>query len=79
MIIYSEHFNTPYHWVGAIIIFITLSFAVKYILRSARKIAARMGKTGLNVFTRVMGLILMAIAIEAITFGLKQIFPVLAS
>lgn len=79
VIIYSEHFTTTYHWIGAVVVFILLSLMVKYILRSARKIGASMGRTGLNVFTRVMGLILMAIAIEAISFGLKQIFPALSA
>jgi multiple antibiotic resistance protein len=36
-----------------------------------------MGKTGINIITRIMGLIIAAIAVEFIANGLKQLFPVL--
>ncbi|WNO60806.1 YchE family NAAT transporter [Rheinheimera sp. MMS21-TC3] len=48
------------------------------LMRLAAKIAVRLGQTGMNIITRVMGLILAAIAIEFISAGLKGIFPVLA-
>ena len=41
-------------------------------------IAQRLGKTGMNIITRIMGLILAAIAIEFIANGLKELFPALA-
>jgi multiple antibiotic resistance protein len=41
-------------------------------------ISQRLGKTGINVFTRIMGLILAAIAVEFIANGLKGLFPALA-
>ena len=41
-------------------------------------VSKRIGNTGINIFTRVMGLILAAIAIEFIANGLKGLFPVLA-
>lgn len=44
----------------------------------ADRIAGRLGQTGMNIITRVMGLILAAISIEFISAGLKGIFPVLA-
>jgi len=44
----------------------------------APKIAGFMGQTGLNVITRVMGLMLAAIAVEFIAKGLSALFPVLA-
>jgi len=37
-----------------------------------------MGQTGINVMTRLMGLILAAIAIEVMSDGLIKIFPALA-
>jgi len=40
-------------------------------------IAKRLGKTGINIVTRIMGLILTAIAVEFIANGLKGLFPVL--
>jgi multiple antibiotic resistance protein len=41
-------------------------------------ISKRLGKSGMNIITRIMGLILAAIAIEFISHGLKGIFPGLA-
>jgi multiple antibiotic resistance protein len=36
-----------------------------------------MGNTGMNVVTRIMGLILASIAVEFIAKGLMELFPVL--
>jgi multiple antibiotic resistance protein len=47
-------------------------------LRLAGPIGARLGLTGLNIATRLLGLILTAIAVETMAGGLKQLFPVLA-
>ncbi len=44
-------------------------------LRAASRIARVLGKTGLNVFSRLMGLILAAIAVHHIIAGLSEAFP----
>jgi multiple antibiotic resistance protein len=44
----------------------------------AQPIARVLGKTGINVMTRLMGLILAALAVEVMTDGLTKLFPVLA-
>ena len=49
-----------------------------WILRIAHLVGARMGTTGLNIATRLLGLILAAIAIETMAEGLKRLFPGLA-
>lgn len=41
----------------------------------APRLAKRLGQTGINIFTRVMGLLITAIAVEFITKGLSRIFP----
>ncbi len=43
--------------------------------RAAPAIARRLGKTGIHVITRLMGLIIAAIAIEMIASGLGKLFP----
>lgn len=43
----------------------------------AEPIARALGKTGINVMTRLMGLILAALAVEVMAGGLVKIFPVL--
>jgi len=48
------------------------------ILRLSPWIADRISATGINIFTRIMGLILAAIAVEFIANGLKGLFPALA-
>ena len=47
-------------------------------LRIAHSVGDRLGTTGLNIATRLLGLILAAIAIETMADGLKDLFPGLA-
>ncbi|MDP2903592.1 MAG: MarC family protein [Methylovulum sp.] len=47
-------------------------------LLMAEKIADWLGTTGMNVITRVLGLIILSIAVEFITKGLAAVFPILA-
>ena len=51
--------------------------AVATALYLADPIANRLGRTGINVATRIMGLILAAVAVEFIAQGLLQLFPIL--
>jgi len=44
-------------------------------MRAAHRIASRMGTTGLNVATRILGLLLAAMAVQTMAVGLKQLFP----
>jgi multiple antibiotic resistance protein len=44
-------------------------------LRTAHRIAARMGTTGLNIATRILGLLLAAMAVQTMAIGLRQLFP----
>jgi len=47
-------------------------------LRSAQAVERRLGITGLNVATRILGLLLAAMAVQIMAEGLKGLFPVLA-
>lgn len=44
-------------------------------LRLGDRVARVLGTTGINIATRIMGLLLAAIAVEFITSGLKQLLP----
>ena len=44
-------------------------------LRAAHQVAARMGTTGMNVATRILGLLLAAMAVQTMAVGLKALFP----
>jgi len=57
---------------------ILLSLVVWGVLRLSPWIMRRVSATGINIFTRIMGLILAAIAVEFIANGIKGLFPVLA-
>ena len=58
---------------------ILLGLVVWGVLRLSPWIATRVGATGINIFTRIMGLILAAIAVEFIANGIQGLFPILAA
>jgi multiple antibiotic resistance protein len=45
------------------------------VLRAANAIGNRMGTTGLNIATRLLGLLLAALAIQTMAEGLRELFP----
>jgi multiple antibiotic resistance protein len=62
--------------IGCIAIVSVLTWLV---LRAANFIGARLGTTGLNIATRLLGLLLAAFAIQTMAEGLKALFPGLAA
>lgn len=52
-----------------------VALSVWLAFRAAPAIARRLGKTGIHVVTRLMGLIIAAISIEMIAGGLGKLFP----
>ena len=58
--------------VACIAIVCLLSWAT---LRRAHAIEARLGVTGLNIATRILGLLLAAMAVQTMAEGLKKLFP----
>lgn len=77
-IIQAKSFTTTLHWVGAFIVVLLVGALIYVVFSSGKKIANRLGQVGLNVMTRIMGIILLAISIELISRGLLDIFPGLA-
>lgn len=76
-IIYSKGFNHFSHWVGAVLVIFVIGFIIKLILSYADRIGEKLGQIGLNVMTRIMGLILLSMSIEMIASGIKEIMPIL--
>lgn len=66
------------HYASISLAIILVGAGIWAALHLAPWISERLGKTGINVFTRIMGLILAAIAVEFIANGLKGLFPTLA-
>ncbi len=56
-------------------IVLIVSFVIWSSLRLAEPIGKKLGITGLNIATRIMGLILAGIAVQMITAGLKILLP----
>ena len=78
MVIYAE--KTRHWWELAILAGygVVIGVAVWIAFSLAGRIARVLGKTGINVMTRLMGLILAALAVEVMSDGLVKLFPVLA-
>jgi len=78
VIVYSHHASSMVHklLLGAEIL--TVALLVWLCLNAAPYIARLLGKTGMNIITRIMGLILAAIGVEFITHGLVELLPGLA-
>ena len=56
---------------------VVIGLATAVCFSLAEPIARVLGKTGINVMTRLMGLILAALAVEVMADGLHKLFPVL--
>ncbi len=79
MVIYAE--KTRHIWqLGVLVGYGVVIAVVTYLVFSASgRIAKVLGHTGINIMTRLMGLILAAMAVELLADGLVKLFPVLAS
>lgn len=66
------------HYSIMVLVIVLLSLTVWLTFFAAPWVERRMGNTGIHIFTRLMGLILAAIAVEFIAGGLKGLFPALA-
>ncbi|MCB1994381.1 MAG: NAAT family transporter [Burkholderiaceae bacterium] len=77
MVIYAE--RTRHWWEQAVLVGYGLVVAVVTfaVFTLSGRIARIIGRTGINVMTRLMGLILAALAVEIMADGLSQLFPVL--
>ena len=77
-IVYGARYPTMMDTVGISITIVAFSLCTWLLFRSAPIIVRFLGQTGINVITRIMGLILGALGIEFIANGLRNLFPGLA-
>jgi len=79
MVIYAG--RTQHTWELAVLVGygVVVGLATYIAFSAAGKIARLLGRVGINVMTRLMGLILAAMAVELLTDGLVKLFPVLAT
>ena len=77
MVIFAERTQNELQMVQLLGYAAVVAVAVYVCFIMAPRIARAMGRTGINVMTRLMGLILAAMSVEVISEGLKKIFPLL--
>ncbi|MCJ7798966.1 MAG: NAAT family transporter [Polaromonas sp.] len=77
VVIYAEKAKTFFQ-LGTLVGYgVVIGLATALCFALAEPIARVLGKTGINVMTRLMGLILAALAVEVMAGGLTKLFPVL--
>jgi multiple antibiotic resistance protein len=77
VILYSQHTQGLLGAATIGVVIVLLCGVQLLALQAADRVATFLGTTGINVLTRLMGMILAAIAIEMIVGGLTQLFPLL--
>ena len=75
MVIYAE--KTRHWWQLAILVGygVVIGLAVWLSFSLSPRIARVLGRTGINVMTRLMGILLAALAVEVMSDGLVKLFP----
>ena len=75
MVIYAQ--KTKHWWELAILVGygVVIGLAVWISFALSGRIARAIGSTGINVMTRIMGLLLAALAVEVMSDGLVKLFP----
>lgn len=78
VIIYADQDFSPLHLGLIILISLLVSLLTWGALNIANPASRVLGKTGINIATRLMGLLLASLAVEIISGGLTQLLPGLA-
>ena len=79
MVIYAD--KTRHWWEVAVLVGygVVVALATFIAFSAAGRIAKVLGQTGIDIMTRLMGLILAALAVELLADGLTKLFPILGS
>ena len=79
MVIYAE--RTRHWWEQGVLVGygLVVSLVTFLVFTASGRIARFIGRTGINVMTRLMGLILAALAVEVMSDGLVKLFPALVA
>ncbi len=66
------------HWPGLLVLVfygVVAALVIALCFRAAESIASLVGKTGINIMTRLMGLLIAALSVELMSDGLIKLFP----
>jgi len=75
VVIYAQQAQTWLQLTALVGYGVVIGVATALCLALAHPISRVLGKTGINVMTRLMGLILAALAVEVMALGLLKLFP----
>jgi multiple antibiotic resistance protein len=75
VVIYAQQAKNFWQHMALVGYGVVIALAVALSFSLAQPIARVLGKTGINVMTRLMGLILAALAVEVMADGLGKLFP----
>ena len=78
VILHAQRHSSSLHSLYLCLAIIALAGLTALLMRMAPHISQWLGKTGINIVTRLMGLVMAAMGVEFIAHGLKQLFPILA-
>jgi multiple antibiotic resistance protein len=79
VVIYADQARSIWEHMALVGYGVVVAVAVVLCFSAAQPIGRALGKTGINVMTRLMGLILAALSVEVMADGFVKIFPILAS
>lgn len=79
VVIYSERTRSLWEHAALVGYGVVIGVAAYLAMSASGRIARALGQTGINVMTRLMGLILAAMSVELLADGLIKLFPVLAT
>jgi multiple antibiotic resistance protein len=77
VILYSQKKSSVEHYLLMSLDMLAVVVILWIVLKSIPWISRHISQTGINIFTRIMGLILAALAVEFIANGIKGLFPIL--
>ena len=78
VVIYADQAKTVFQHAALVGYGLVIALATAVCFTLAEPIARFLGQTGINVMTRLMGLILAALSVEVMATGLTKLFPALA-
>lgn len=78
-IVWSSRFHSWQNLLGFSVAIALFAFSCWLLFRAAPLLVRVLGQTGINVITRIMGLLLMSLGIEFVVTGIRALFPGLVS
>lgn len=79
VILFVHKHSTLTHYIILSFLILVVALISWLVLRLAPVIAEKLGQTGINIVTRIMGLLMASIGIEVMANGFKMLFPLLGA